>query len=139
MQIKKNEHKHTIFPVCRSQQFADIENANEEMDIAQNNVQMSTTDDNAKIDITPTNVLPDIGHLDEQPDEHHKENPLESTVPPHTRVAAPIVLDEIGGSTKNIDGGSREDVPTTIKRQRLSQTLYRSIEKKEKERKRISR
>ena len=46
----------------------------------------------------------------------------------------PIVLDEIGGSTKNIDGGSREDVPTTIKRQRLSQYLYISTKKKAKER-----
>ena len=104
------------------------------MDIAHDDVQMSTADDNAKIDVTPTDVLPDIGHPDEQPDEHHKENPLESTMPPHTTVVVPIILDEIGGSTKDIDGGSREDVPTTIKRQRLSQTLYRSTEKKAKER-----
>ena len=129
---KINEHKHTILPFRRSQRFADIENVDEEMDIAHDDVQMGTSDENAKIDVTPTDVLPDIGHLDEQPDEHHKENPLESTMPPHTIVVVPIVLDEIGGSTKNIDGGSREDVPTTIKRQRLSQTLCRSIEKKEK-------
>ena len=104
------------------------------MDIAHDDVQMGTSDDNAKIDVTPIDVLLDIGHPDEQPDEHHKENPLESIVPPHTIVTVPFVLDEIGGSTKNIDGGSREDVPTTVKRQRLSQTLYRSIEKKSIER-----